>query len=144
MRNLMLNAFVARGLEFRSYERQSSCVAIAEPVKTQDEEDVNKNRKTKKRFASSWDAKQAGAEEGTKADYLSNLGQAQEYNINVTHGAALASSLAAQASNSKSCFMSLASLAYLTAVSIDALVVTMHAQQRLLMRMCYRPEQQDD
>ncbi|CAL5221664.1 g3892 [Coccomyxa viridis] len=59
---------------------------MSEPVKTQDEEDVNKNRKTKKRFASSWDAKQAGAEEGTKADYLSNLGQAQEYNINVTHG----------------------------------------------------------
>ena len=68
------------------------CAAGAEPVKTQDEEDFNKRANTKKRFASSWDAKAAGAEEGTKADYLSNLGQAQEYNINVTHGTALACS----------------------------------------------------
>ena len=61
---------------------------VAESVKTQDEEDANESKQKKKRFASSWDAKAAGAEEGTKADYLSNLGQAQEYNINVTHGAA--------------------------------------------------------
>ena len=88
--NLMLNASVARNISARSCGCQSSCAAIAEPVKTQDEE-VNESKKTKKRFASSWDAKHAGAEEGTKADYLSNLGQAQEYNINVTHGAVLAS-----------------------------------------------------
>ncbi|CAL8468936.1 g8477 [Coccomyxa elongata] len=40
----------------------------------------------KKKFASSWDAKEAGAAEGTEADFLSNLGTAQNYNINVTHG----------------------------------------------------------
>jgi len=61
-------------------------------VETQDKGEINSNEKSeekkkkKKRFASSWDAKAAGAEEGTKADYLSNLGQAQGYNINVTHG----------------------------------------------------------
>jgi hypothetical protein len=46
------------------------------------------SKTTKKRFASSWDAKAAGATADSKADYLSNLGQAQEYNINVTHGTA--------------------------------------------------------
>lgn len=40
----------------------------------------------KKKFASSWDAKEAGAVDGTEADFLSNLGTAQNYNINVTHG----------------------------------------------------------
>ena len=59
-------------------------------METQDKGEINSNEKSenkkKKRFASSWDAKAAGAEEGTKADYLSNLGQAQDYNINVTHG----------------------------------------------------------
>ena len=40
----------------------------------------------KKKLASSWDAKEAGAAEGTEADFLSNLGTAQNYNINVTHG----------------------------------------------------------
>lgn len=46
----------------------------------------NDRGKGKKKFASSWDAKEAGAAEGTQADYLSNLGTAQNYNINVTHG----------------------------------------------------------
>ena len=67
---------------------QLFCAVVAEPVKAQDDEDVKETKTTKKRFASSWDAKAAGAEKGTKADYLSNLGQGQEYNINVTHGAA--------------------------------------------------------
>lgn len=59
-----------------------------EPVETQDKEDTgNSEKKKKKRFASSWDAKAADAVEGSKADYLSNLGSAQDYNINVTHGA---------------------------------------------------------
>ena len=40
-----------------------------------------------RRFASSWDAKEASAEAGSKEDYLSNLGTAQDYNINVSHGA---------------------------------------------------------
>ena len=60
-------------------------------METQDKGEINSHEKSeekeeKKRFASSWNAKAAGAEEGTKADYLSNLGQAQDYNINVTHG----------------------------------------------------------
>ena len=62
------------------------CTLLAEPVQTQEGEEARSRGKAKKRFASSWDAKAAGAAEGTKADYLSNLGQAQEYNINVTHG----------------------------------------------------------
>ena len=63
-----------------------SCTLLAESVETQEGEEASPRGKAKKRFASSWDAKAAGAAEGTKADYLSNLGQAQEYNINVTHG----------------------------------------------------------
>ena len=63
-----------------------SCTLLAEPVETQEGEEASPRGKAKKRFASSWDAKAAGAAEGTKTDYLSNLGQAQEYNINVTHG----------------------------------------------------------
>ena len=63
-----------------------SCTLLAEPVETQEGEEATPKGRAKKRFASSWDAKAAGAAEGTKADYLSNLGQAQEYNINVTHG----------------------------------------------------------
>ncbi len=48
----------------------------------------------KKKLASSWDAKEAGAAEGTEADFLSNLGTAQNYNINVTHGNVLLLSFA--------------------------------------------------
>jgi len=40
----------------------------------------------KKRFRSSWDAKDAGAAKDATADYLAELGRA-EYNINVEHGA---------------------------------------------------------
>ncbi|EIE26946.1 hypothetical protein COCSUDRAFT_11792, partial [Coccomyxa subellipsoidea C-169] len=40
----------------------------------------------KKKFGSSWDAKEAGSTEGTEEDFLSNLGTAQNYNINVSHG----------------------------------------------------------
>ena len=40
----------------------------------------------KKKLASSWDAKEAGSAEGTQEDFLSNLGTAQNYNINVSHG----------------------------------------------------------
>lgn len=41
---------------------------------------------SKKKLASSWDAKEAGSAEGTQEDFLSNLGTAQNYNINVSHG----------------------------------------------------------
>ena len=143
--NLMLDASVARNINAGSCECQSSCAAIAEPVKTQDEE-ANKSKKTKKRFASSWDAKHAGAEEGTKADYLSNLGQAQEYNINVTHGAVLASFPESKTRIARQCLALVTSVIGLS----DSIQVLMHAcfdcmrSERLLMRMCCRPEQQDD
>jgi hypothetical protein len=45
-------------------------------------------RQAAKAGKSSWTAKEAGAVEGTTADYLSELGKA-EYNINVDHGAGL-------------------------------------------------------
>lgn len=66
------------------------CIMPAEPVKTESEEgtDSTDSKTKKKRFTSSWDAKAAGATADSQADYLSNLGQAQEYNINVTHGTA--------------------------------------------------------
>ena len=66
------------------------CVMPAEPVKTESEEgtDSTDSKTKEKRFTSSWDAKAAGSTADSKADYLSNLGQAQEYNINVTHGTA--------------------------------------------------------
>ena len=35
---------------------------------------------------SSWNAKRAGAEADTQSDFLSNLGEGQDYNINVDHG----------------------------------------------------------
>lgn len=47
-----------------------------------------------KESVSSWNAKQAGAKEGDAADFLSNLGEAQDYNINVDHGEQLCKSLA--------------------------------------------------
>ena len=39
-----------------------------------------------RKFRSSWDAREASAEAGSKVDYLAELGRA-EYNINVDHGA---------------------------------------------------------
>ena len=60
------------------------------PVQTAEEQDKGaaaKDGQKAKRFASSWDAKEANAVEGEKEDYLSNLGTAQNYNINVSHGA---------------------------------------------------------
>ena len=42
---------------------------------------------TRKTFRSSWGAKARGGVKDSKADFLSELGQAQEYNINVDHGA---------------------------------------------------------
>ncbi|KAL4518051.1 hypothetical protein Ndes2526B_g01513 [Nannochloris sp. 'desiccata'] len=38
------------------------------------------------KFASSWDAKEAGGGSGGGADFLSELGARQQYNINITHG----------------------------------------------------------
>ena len=40
----------------------------------------------KKKFASSWDAKEAGGGSSPDADFLSELGARQQYNINITHG----------------------------------------------------------
>ena len=45
-------------------------------------------RQAAKSAKSSWNAKDAGAAEGTTADYLTELGRA-DYNINVDHGADL-------------------------------------------------------
>ncbi|EFN56322.1 hypothetical protein CHLNCDRAFT_144763 [Chlorella variabilis] len=39
-----------------------------------------------RRFQSSWDAKEAGGGRSADSDYLSELGAAQQYNINVDHG----------------------------------------------------------
>lgn len=41
---------------------------------------------TKKKFASSWDAKEAGGGSSPDADFLSELGARQQYNINISHG----------------------------------------------------------
>lgn len=49
-------------------------------------EKAPESKQKARRFASSWDAKEANAEAGSQADYLSNLGTAQNYNINVEHG----------------------------------------------------------
>jgi len=38
------------------------------------------------KFTSSWDAKEAGGGSGGGADFLSELGARQQYNINITHG----------------------------------------------------------
>ena len=59
-------------------------------MQTAEEQDAGtkaKDGQKAKRFASSWDAKEANAVAGEKQDYLSNLGSSQNYNINVTHGA---------------------------------------------------------
>ena len=45
-------------------------------------------RQAAKAAKSSWNAKDAGAAEGTTSDYLTELGRA-DYNINVDHGADL-------------------------------------------------------
>lgn len=42
--------------------------------------------KLKKQAQSSWTAKHAGADADTQSDFLSNLGEGQDYNINVDHG----------------------------------------------------------
>ena len=101
---------------------QPFCMVFAEPVKAQDDAEVQDSKKTKKRFASSWDAKAAGAEKGTNADYLSNLGQAQEYNINVTHGAALISAPKTAKAH------------------IKLSLVGQNTHGRLLISVCCRPE----
>ena len=38
------------------------------------------------KFQSSWSAKEAGGGSSADADFLSELGQRQQYNINITHG----------------------------------------------------------
>ena len=52
----------------------------------QDRQGANKRAVAKKQAASSWNAKRAGADAGVHSDFLSNLGEGQEYNINVDHG----------------------------------------------------------
>lgn len=51
-------------------------------------QDASKRVKDKDQPRSSWNAKRAGADADTQSDFLSNLGEAQEYNINVDHGKA--------------------------------------------------------
>ena len=56
-------------------------------VDTNDSSKTETSRsKTKKQAQSSWNAKHAGADADTKSDFLSNLGEGQDYNINVDHG----------------------------------------------------------
>jgi SpoVK/Ycf46/Vps4 family AAA+-type ATPase len=59
--------------------QESSSPASAAPSTTNDTKQNNK-------FASSWDAKEAGGGSGGGADFLSELGARQQYNINITHG----------------------------------------------------------
>jgi len=64
----------------------SCTLAGKEEVSSADQDTPANEGRGKKKFASSWDAKEAGAKEGSQEDFLSNLGTAQNYNINVTHG----------------------------------------------------------
>ncbi|KAK9829417.1 hypothetical protein WJX72_005740 [[Myrmecia] bisecta] len=47
--------------------------------------EADTQERPRRKFRSSWNAKEAN-NASAPADYLSNLGQAQDYNINVTHG----------------------------------------------------------
>lgn len=80
-------------------ERRFICYSTADPptptppaerpltVDTNDSSKTETSRsKTKKQAQSSWNAKHAGADADTKSDFLSNLGEGQDYNINVDHG----------------------------------------------------------
>ncbi len=51
------------------------------PTATAPAESTKKNK-----FASSWDAKEEGGGSGGGADFLSELGARQQYNINISHG----------------------------------------------------------
>lgn len=50
------------------------------------ETDGNTRANKRKPAQSSWNAKHAGAAADTQSDFLSNLGEGQDYNINVDHG----------------------------------------------------------
>ena len=50
------------------------------------EKDGKARVKLRKQAQSSWTAKHAGADPDTQSDFLSNLGEGQDYNINVDHG----------------------------------------------------------
>ncbi|KAK9915318.1 hypothetical protein WJX75_007556 [Coccomyxa subellipsoidea] len=67
--------------------RQVHCSQDTAPSEAVEAGDSGANKGGgKKKLASSWDAKEAGSAEGTQEDFLSNLGTAQNYNINVSHG----------------------------------------------------------
>jgi len=66
-------------------QKTSSATAEDDPVAKADK--YGKARvKLKNPAQSSWTAKHAGADADTQSDFLSNLGEGQDYNINVDHG----------------------------------------------------------
>ncbi|KAL0037164.1 hypothetical protein WJX79_003556 [Trebouxia sp. C0005] len=66
-------------------QKTSSAAAENDPVAEADQ-DGKARVKLKKQAQSSWTAKHAGADADTQSDFLSNLGEGQDYNINVDHG----------------------------------------------------------
>ena len=61
--------------------------AVAETAESESESQPEvPTAKADKRFASSWDAKEAGGGSSADADYLYELGKRQQYNINVDTG----------------------------------------------------------
>ena len=73
----------------RSATRTYMTSRYAEPNAESEATDVTSKAKIQgsKKFKSSWDAKQKGAKD-SDGDFLSELGRAQDYNINVEHGIA--------------------------------------------------------
>lgn len=69
------------------YADQKSSSATAEDDSLAEADEDGKARaKLRKQAPSSWTAKHAGADADTQSDFLSNLGEGQDYNINVDHG----------------------------------------------------------
>jgi len=66
-------------------QKTSSATAEDDPLAEADE-DGKARAKLRKQAPSSWTAKHAGADADTQSDFLSNLGEGQDYNINVDHG----------------------------------------------------------
>ena len=66
-------------------QKTTSATAEDDPVAEADK-DGKARAKLKKSAQSSWTAKHAGADADTQSDFLSNLGEGQDYNINVDHG----------------------------------------------------------
>ena len=77
----MQNTRCDLNLSLGSVEQKSSA-----PHTTQTSQTGSPKGQPGKKAVSSWTAKHAGAKADTKFDFLSNLGEAQNYNINVDHG----------------------------------------------------------